>query len=182
MKEIFRPIAGYGDAYSVSNKGTVMRTSRRKPWKECPDDKKSRAKPFIPSVCKSFINRCGYHQVRIGTTGNQKTVCVHRLVAGAFCHNPNGFNDVNHIDGNKANNNSCNLEWISRSGNVIHAISLGLQIVRRGETHGNSKLTDKSVKDIRSSIDTTKLLAKKYGVSISLIQYVRQRKIWKHIT
>ena len=181
MDEIFRKIADYGDAYSVSNKGTVMRTSRRTPWKKCPIGRASRAAPFVPSICKAFINRGGYYQVRIGPIGHQKTVCVHRLVALAFCDNPHSLDSINHIDGDKTNNNSSNLEWITQSDNIRHAIATGLQVVKCGEDHGNSKLTESAVLDIRSSALPAKYAAKKHNVSTSTIYLVRLRKIWAHV-
>jgi hypothetical protein len=43
------------------------------------------------------------------------------LVAKAFISNLENLEQVNHIDGNKTNNNSDNLEWVSRNYNVTHA-------------------------------------------------------------
>lgn len=51
---------------------------------------------------------------------------VHRLVAEAFIPNPDGLQEVNHIDGNKQNNCVGNLEWVSRQENITHAWSTGL--------------------------------------------------------
>ncbi len=52
---------------------------------------------------------------------------MHILVANAFLQKINISDVVNHKDGNKLNNNIKNLEFISQSENVIHAINLGLR-------------------------------------------------------
>ena len=45
---------------------------------------------------------------------------VHRIVAQAFHPNDTPNLEVNHIDGNKTNNNANNLEWVTRSQNQLH--------------------------------------------------------------
>lgn len=52
---------------------------------------------------------------------NLKFTKIHRLVAEALLPNPKNKEQINHIDGNKFNNNLNNLEWCSRSENMIHA-------------------------------------------------------------
>lgn len=49
---------------------------------------------------------------------------VHNLVAEAFVPNTEGLPEVNHKDGNKENNREDNLEWTTRSGNVLHSLNL----------------------------------------------------------
>ena len=51
---------------------------------------------------------------------------IHILVANTFIDNQYKKNIVNHKDGNKKNNNITNLEWVTESENVIHAINNGL--------------------------------------------------------
>ena len=68
----------------------------------------------------------GYLQVRIFDRGRGRLTFVHRLVAETFIDNPNGYSEVNHVNGNKKDNRFSNLEWCTRSGNIRHAHDTGL--------------------------------------------------------
>lgn len=87
-------------------------------------------------------NSCGY--LRVSFKGKVR-VFVHRLVALAFIPNPNNYPCVNHKDGNKKNNVSTNLEWVTYSQNTTHAYKLGLEKKVFGEEHpGYNKFGEKS--------------------------------------
>lgn len=79
---------------------------------------------------KQHLQNSGYLVVSVGdyrTRENKNSnQLVHRLVAETFI--PNYFDKpyVNHIDGDKMNNQVENLEWSTRSENMIHAYSHGL--------------------------------------------------------
>lgn len=73
------------------------------------------------------INNIGYHRVTLYDHGKQKRFFVHRLVAQLFLDNPDNRNEVNHIDGNKDNNNVNNLEWCDRTYNEHEARRTGLK-------------------------------------------------------
>lgn len=60
---------------------------------------------------KGAVNK-GYKLYNLYFNGKQYTLYAHRLVAEYFVPNPNNYNIVHHIDGNKLNNNACNLEWL----------------------------------------------------------------------
>ena len=73
------------------------------------------------------VDRCGYHEVLLTENGKSKWYLTHRLVASTYIPNPQNYQFVNHIDGNKLNNNINNLEWCTRSYNTKHAFETGLQ-------------------------------------------------------
>lgn len=60
--------------------------------------------------------------------GRREKARLHRLIAQCFVDNPNPdvFDEVNHIDGNKNNNHADNLEWTTHWGNMKHARDTGL--------------------------------------------------------
>lgn len=72
------------------------------------------------------VNNCGYHRICFCDKKNNRKerVFVHRLVYKTFYH-LNEFKDdgmvINHIDGDKSNNNLNNLEAITQLENERHS-------------------------------------------------------------
>jgi hypothetical protein len=101
-----------------------------------------------PYLLKTPIGRGNYKQVKlfVPTPEGKKYICitVHRLVATHFLPNPESKPEVNHINGNKLDNRLCNLEWVTKSENAIHAYKLGLRspnlsaLGRMNEKHSGS--------------------------------------------
>jgi hypothetical protein len=70
----------------------------------------------------------GYYSIRITIAPNKgKHFRINRLVAQAFIPNPENKQYVNHIDGDKTNNNVENLEWVTPTENALHAYKTGLR-------------------------------------------------------
>lgn len=67
-----------------------------------------------------WVDNVGYYQSAFREDGKKHYVRLHRLIAKAFIPNPNGYPQVNHIDGNKLNNDVSNLEWTTNSQNTKH--------------------------------------------------------------
>ncbi|AXF39877.1 HNH homing endonuclease [Bacillus phage vB_BthS_BMBphi] len=128
-------------------------------------------------------NANGY--LKVGLTlskGIQKNFMVHRLVAEAFIPNISNKPFVNHLDGNKKNNDVNNLEWCTSRENNLHAREFGL-IDNKGEKHPMVKLTDMDVisilkwKDLR----TQQEVADEFKVSRVTVQGIWNGTKWKHI-
>ena len=80
---------------------------------------------------------------------NKKYIKTHIAVAFNFV---DGYREglvVNHKDGNKQNNNSENLEWITNEENVRHAAKNGLLKPSNCENHYHSKFSNEKVNEIR---------------------------------
>lgn len=84
-------------------------------------------------VLKTFIQNSGYEVASLAQEGKKSSAkrTVHRLVAQAFLPNPLDKPMVNHLDGNRLNNQATNLEWATPSENCQHAIQKGLVVYNR---------------------------------------------------
>jgi len=111
MEEIWKPVIGYDWYYEVSSLWNVKSTYF---WK---------GKILSPAI------RNWYKQVCFCIKWKKKTIYVHIIVAQAFIPNPDHKPQVNHIDGDKFNNNDWNLEWCNASYNIKHAYKTGLNKV-----------------------------------------------------
>jgi hypothetical protein len=102
-------------------------------WKEIDIENEDTKRYYISSLGR-FKNRkgvimCNYkphHSGYIYVRVNIKKYALHRLVALTFLENVYSKPFVNHIDGNKLNNNVNNLEWVTCSENNLHNYKIGL--------------------------------------------------------
>lgn len=125
----------------------------------------------------------GYEQVYLYVFGGHRTIPVHRLLMMLF--NPvEGMEhlQVNHIDGNRLNNNLDNLEWCTCSENQRHAVRLGLSKPRRGEKNNFTILKELEVVEIcelLQSGESVTSVAKRYDhIKIGTIYAIYEKAIW----
>lgn len=122
----------------------------------------------------------GYLRIKL----DEEMFALHRLVAEAFVPNPENKPQVNHIDGDKLNNNYWNLEWCTAEENVRHAHETGL--CPEGENVHTSKLTREDVAYIRTNykprdpIFNQNSLAKKFNVTQGTIRAILRNETWKN--
>lgn len=123
-----KDVVGYEDYFSVDDKGNVFSKERVMFLNGARTVKKERK--LTP-----HSNGIGYYQVGLTLNGKTSKKYVHRLVAEAFLEKPNQIDvfEVNHIDGKKFNNSVENLEWLTHSENIKHAIDTGL-LVKEAKT------------------------------------------------
>jgi hypothetical protein len=115
-REQFRDIKGYEGMYQVSNYGRVKSLYRTY------ENSRGQIREIPQRILKQKKNRCGYMVCSLSNMGELKEFLVHRLVASAFVSKIDGKHDINHIDGDKANNHYSNLEWVTKSENTLHAV------------------------------------------------------------
>ena len=109
LGEIWRPVKGTNKSYYISSFGRIYSTKSNK-------------------LLKTPIGKRGYRNCNMIINGKHKLVTIHRLVAIHFISNPDNKPQVNHIDGDKTNNNIINLEWVTAQENNIHARKTGLHV------------------------------------------------------
>ena len=92
-----------------------------------PNNRFAKTQTYPDRVMKLKKNKHGYMEVKLSKDANRRDWMVHRLVAMAFLDQEDGKNYVDHLDGNKANNQVSNLEWVTMAENNQRAYDTGLK-------------------------------------------------------
>lgn len=100
-REEWKSIADYEDLYEVSCYGRIR-------------NKKTH------QILRTHVNE-GYNIISLRKNGKKKNLRVARLVATAFVDNPEGLSEVNHINKDRRDDASENLEWCDRIYNVRYS-------------------------------------------------------------
>lgn len=178
MKEIWKDIKDFEGIYQVSNLGNVRSLDRKvfnkgnNSW--C--NKKGR-------ILKPTKDKGGYLYVGLHDKENAKTssVKIHRLVAFAFCIGYEYGLEVNHKNGNRQDNRSENLEWVTRSQNIRDIYKRGLNT--NGDKNNASKLKNREIRIITSLYDSGVsqiIIAKSFNVSQATISNIIKNKTYKN--
>jgi len=165
QQEIWKDIQDYEGRYQVSSFGRV--------------------KNIKTNTIITGSSDHGYYSIHVRPSkkSKQRRLRVNRLVAVAFVPNPENKPEVNHIDGNTKNNNINNLEWVTHSENMKHALKIGL-VNNSGERNVHCKLKEIDVVNIRNRFKNGEKphnIAKDYPVSMIQINRIINNKTWKHI-
>lgn len=160
---VWLPVVGYEGLYSVSSNGDVMSHKTGKVMSKNP-------------------NNYGYIRISLKKDGKRYDTVVHRLVAIAFLPNPEGLTYVNHIDADRTNNCLSNLEWISPTANLAHAVALGNRDFVKEEN-----IPDDTIREIRRRyvercpVDGKQALAKEFNIHPERIRKIVNNLTYKSV-
>jgi hypothetical protein len=163
-QENWKDITGFEGLYQVSNLGNIKSL-----------DFLGKAKFGTRKIqnLRPGISTTKYYIVSLVKDKKANTKKVHRLVGFAFVSNPHNKPFINHIDGNRLNNNSNNLEWCTQGGNLSHAFRIGLSkinqyqkdlLIKRTKERCSIKVLNIKTNEIYDSI---KIASESCGMSSS---------------
>lgn len=176
MTEEWRDIAEFEGFYQASSLGRIRSVDR---YVICADGRKYFCKGRILTTFQGTT--CNYLSVQFSKENVPSKHLVHRLIAKTFL----GLDDlsaleVNHIDGNRHNNQVTNLEIVTHQQNIDHSVSTGLKN-DYGELHKRARLTNgqaRMAREMWSKGVQQKDIAEMYGVSRQLINNVIRNKTY----
>lgn len=164
-----------GWPYEVSNQGRVRRS----------EDGRGCRKGFLLDPVVNPVTEYAAVNLYDGTGASGVSQrYVHRLVATAFIPNPDGKPQVNHLNMDRADNRSENLEWVTPAENNSHARQSKPPEYATGSDVHTTKLNPVAVRVIRYCVDhghSHRALGRAYGVDHKTIGAIVHRKTWRHV-
>lgn len=169
--EIFTPVTdhavnGVYNCYMVSNCGRVFNCITQ----------------TFNTIYTAYGN---YLSVSLATINGYKSILLYRLMMLCFypIDNPDLY-DVNHKDGNKTHDELYNLEWVTKSENIIHAYNTGLH--HTGEDNIHSTISNETAIAICEKLQegklTNKQIADVFNTTESVVSGIKQGYTWKFIS
>jgi hypothetical protein len=176
IQEVWKAVAGWEGFYEVSDAGRVRSLDRvimRRGRAAQPYPTKHRGR-----LLKLIVGTYGYPCVNLYNGECGKLRRVHQIVIESFRGPRPAGSETRHLDGNKCNSALSNLVYGTSSENKADNKRHGLD--NSGERNGSAKLSSDVVGAIRQSPERSCVLARRYGVSDSLISLIRRRRLWRH--
>ena len=163
-EEIWKPVKGFEEHYSVSTWGRLKRLKTIKRYK-------------AGDIVNGGVRVDGYINVTLCKNGEKISRLLHQIVAETFLGQcPQGM-QVNHkhSDGDKSRNWLSNLEYLSSKENNAD------QRVKRPATYA-AKISQIDADTIRKRVlngESKRILSVEYGISLGNINYILLGKTWQ---
>lgn len=134
-------------------------------------------------IYKNSIHNSGYRMVYLpmGQRGKVKAIRIHKAVAETYIPNPNHFLFVHHKDGNKANPDYLNLEWVDAQKNTKYHLD---ELKKHTEYYNNRKLSIDDIEQIKMYVSSKipyKKIASMFNVSKTTISNLLNGKYYKEV-
>lgn len=141
---------------------------------------------YMKDYMKIKIDKDGYITICLVTSeGKRSSFGIHRLLMVTYfpCDNMNNLS-VNHIDGNKFNNNFNNLEWVTPAENTHLAYVIGLANTT-GEKYGRAILSEqdviKIIKLLKQGLNSTQIMKQVPKATKKMIFHIKYNETWKYL-
>jgi NUMOD4 motif/HNH endonuclease len=175
-EELWRPIPHVKGYYEVSNKGRVRSLDR------VVVSTTGAAYPRAGRVLNIAADTNGYKSVVITVLhlGVRGRLRVHRAVAEAFCERYDGCTQVDHIDGDKANNNADNLRWCTALENIRHAVVRG-SFSGASNPNRAKKFTEAQIKGMHGKSAagaTQRQIAAAFNTGQGTVSLILRGRVW----
>lgn len=172
----YREIAGF-PGYRVGSNGTVLVA-----WVTCRSGRKLTSNY---RNMKLSLTSNGYARVNLTPADGTayRTFRVHRLVLEAFSGPCPDGSECRHLNGIKTDNRLENLRWGTGAEN--REDNHAAHVYQNGEAHPMRRLSESDVREIRKrrlAGELMRILAAEFGVKLSNISAIVNRRSWKHVT
>lgn len=135
---------------------------------------------YLESFMKPGLETSGYLFITLSTNSGPRIIQLNRLVLMTF--NPiSNMNELqaNHINGIKTDNRLINLEWTTRSENIIHAYRTGLH---KPVTTISEDQAQQVVNMLKENNLQCKEIAKILNINENIVNSIKKKESWKHLT
>lgn len=173
MSEQWVSVLDYEGFYEISDFGNARRTTTQ--------GGRPSGRQMRPGSRRNYLN------FTLSVENRQRTLCAHRMVWEGFNGPiPEGM-QINHINGNKADNRLSNLEICTPSENTLHAVHVLKRAWTKpphvpGEKNGRAKLSASDVekiKELRATGLSQQKIADQFGVDQTNISSILRGASWR---
>jgi hypothetical protein len=175
VNEVWKDIPGYEGLYQASNQGRIRRLANT-----C----SGRWRSDSDRTLQFGLGSHGYYGVNLYDEQHRKTsFTVHSLVMLTFA-GPSGGLQINHKNFDRTDNRLINLEYVTCSQNIRHAVDAGRVVLPIGAERATAKLTDDRIREIRLLLKaglSSRKIGAQMGVSHTTILSIGKGKIWDHV-